>query len=101
MPGNIDGLSMLTRQIGFVKRTHYGDFWHVKVKSMMHSIWKYNSSHNDNVKVKHDANNLAYTGASLGLHTDLPYYQYTPGNKKFQSILTGNTFKLNFCAIYD
>ena len=31
------------------------------------------------VRSKPDANNLAYTGASLGLHTDLPYYRYTPG----------------------
>ena len=26
-----------------------------------------------------EANNLAYTSATLGLHTDLPYYSYTPG----------------------
>ena len=77
VPGNLDKLKTLTRQIGFVKRTHYGDFWHVKV--MHDAIWCYTSDNNDNVKVKHDANNLAYTGASLGLHTDLPYYQYTPG----------------------
>ena len=31
VPGNLDKLKTLTRQIGFVKRTHYGDFWHVKV----------------------------------------------------------------------
>ena len=43
------------------KRTHYGDFFHVKTKV--------------------DANNLAYTGAELGLHTDLPYYRYTPGTQ--------------------
>ena len=45
--------------VGSVKMTHYGQFWNVRSKS--------------------EANNLAYTGASLGLHTDLPYYDYTPG----------------------
>ena len=45
--------------VGKVKWTHYGQIWNVRSKS--------------------EANNLAYTGASLGLHTDLPYYDHTPG----------------------
>ncbi|CAG0917145.1 unnamed protein product [Notodromas monacha] len=31
------------------------------------------------VKVKMEPSNLAYTGAALGLHTDLVYYDYMPG----------------------
>ena len=53
------GLDSVVNLVGQVKWTHYGQFW--------------------NVRSKPDANNLAYTGASLGLHTDLPYYDYTPG----------------------
>ena len=65
--------------MGIPKRTHYGDYFHVRTKA--------------------DPNNLAYTGAGLGewllcvpvlvtmsthdpgLHTDLPYYRYTPGTQ--------------------
>ena len=59
MPTSLAGLKSVTRLVGRVKWTHYGDFW--------------------NVRTKPEANNLAYTSASLGLHTDLPYYSYTPG----------------------
>jgi len=34
---------------------------------------------NFTVKAKVQASNAAYTSVSLGLHTDLPYYQYCPG----------------------
>ena len=66
--------------MGIAKRTHYGDYFHVRTKA--------------------DPNNLAYTGVGLGgyhvsrvtvpgtmstpdpgLHTDLPYYRYTPGTQ--------------------
>ena len=31
------------------------------------------------VQVKSDATNAAYTSASLGLHSDVPFYDYIPG----------------------
>jgi len=61
VPSSLAGLESVTRLVGSVKRTHYGDFW--------------------NVRSKAEANNLAYTSASLGLHTDLPYYWHTPGTQ--------------------
>jgi len=59
VPCTTDGLRTLQRHVGIAKRTHYGDYFQVKTKN--------------------EANNLAYTGAGLGLHTDLPFYRYTPG----------------------
>ena len=59
VPRSLAGLESVTRLVGNVKWTHYGSFW--------------------NVRSKPDANNLAYTGSTLGLHTDLPFYCYTPG----------------------
>ena len=41
--------------MGPVRNTHFGAYW--------------------NVVSKPDPMNLAYTGAQLGLHTDLPFYQ--------------------------
>ena len=61
VPRSLSGLQTVTSLAGRGKWTHYGEFW--------------------NVKAKQEANNLAYTGASLGLHTDLPYYQHTPGTQ--------------------
>ncbi|XP_076066288.1 gamma-butyrobetaine dioxygenase-like [Oratosquilla oratoria] len=46
-------------RLGFVKPTHYGLDYELKTEV--------------------SPNNLAYTGCKLGLHTDLPYYDYAPG----------------------
>ena len=41
-----------------------------------------------------DANNAAYTSEFLGLHVDLPYYQFGPGVRKTYAVnllaLTGD-----------
>ncbi|XP_071809227.1 gamma-butyrobetaine dioxygenase-like [Asterias amurensis] len=42
------------------------------------------------VSSKHDASNLAYTNIALGLHTDLPYYHYTPGIQMLHCIVQAN-----------
>lgn len=52
-------LRALLERIGFPKSTHYGEEFSVIAKP--------------------DPNNLAYTNSSLGLHVDLPFYQYSPG----------------------
>ena len=58
VPPNMQGLPQLVKMIMAPEVTHYGDYW--------------------KVEQKFNANNLAYTGATLGLHTDLPYYKKTP-----------------------
>ncbi|XP_042861313.1 gamma-butyrobetaine dioxygenase-like [Penaeus japonicus] len=55
-PGQIE---RLTESIGHLKRTHYGLVFSVKIKA--------------------NANNLAYTEKSLNLHVDQPYLEYKPG----------------------
>ncbi len=49
----------LSARLGFAKPTHYGK--------------------NFVVEDKPDPNNAAYTSATLGLHLDLPFYEYVPG----------------------
>lgn len=58
-PQKVGAINDFINNIGFIKPTHYGTDYEL---------------------VTHvTPNNLAYTGAKLGLHTDLPYYEYPPG----------------------
>ena len=61
MPGNFESLPHLIRKFAFEKPTHYGTFFTVVSKAA------------------EQLNNLAYTTAPLGLHLDLPYYDFVPG----------------------
>jgi len=54
-----DALSKLVHRMGLPKLTHYGQSFLVEERE--------------------SANNNAYTNATLGLHTDLPFYEYMPG----------------------
>ena len=58
VPANLEGLPAFVNMIFRPEITHYAEY----------------------MKIEHrfDANNLAYTGATLGLHTDLPFYHKTP-----------------------
>lgn len=58
VPQNFEGLPSLLGRIFKPELTHYGHYW--------------------SVEQKFGANNLAYTGATLGLHIDLPYYEKCP-----------------------
>ena len=59
MPCEESILLTLFNRMGFPKSTHYGSRFSVKAKPQ--------------------ANNLAYTASTLGLHCDLPFYVYNPG----------------------
>lgn len=51
------------------------------------------------VEVNADATNLAYRSTYLQLHTDLPYYEYTPGvtcNLIYFCIPTADTYEQLF-----
>ncbi|ELT89689.1 hypothetical protein CAPTEDRAFT_152626 [Capitella teleta] len=52
-------LRVLGERVSHLKRTNYGEIFTVKAKM--------------------DPSNLAYTSLELGMHTDLPYYDYAPG----------------------
>jgi len=56
----------LAQRVGMPKSTHFGPYWNVIAKS--------------------EPMNLAYTSATLGLHLDLPFYEYTPGVQVLQCI---------------
>ncbi|XP_042205656.1 gamma-butyrobetaine dioxygenase-like [Homarus americanus] len=49
----------IINKVGFVKPTHYGVHYPIRNKL--------------------GANSLAYTDSKLGMHNDLPYYEYVPG----------------------
>ena len=66
-PRTPTSLEILQKKIGTAKSTHFGSFW--------------------NVQTKPNAMNLAYTSARLGLHLDLPFYEYTPGVQFLQCIM--------------
>ena len=68
VPTNTGGLPQLINKVGFEKKTHYGTYFLVK-------------SRTDEAHIS----NLAYTAAPLGLHLDLPYYDFVPGvrNKRY------------------
>ena len=52
-------LKRLLHRVGFPRVTHYGETFQVRTKA--------------------NPNNAAYTNTYLGLHLDLPYYEYNPG----------------------
>jgi gamma-butyrobetaine dioxygenase len=56
----------LVRKVGTPKSTHFGAYFNVITKS--------------------EPMNLAYTSATLGLHLDLPFYDYTPGVQLLQCV---------------
>ena len=62
VPANMDGLPKLIETVFGPEITHYGDYFRVEQKF--------------------DANNVAYTGATIGLHQDLTYYEKPPGVKQ-------------------
>ncbi|KAK7078956.1 Gamma-butyrobetaine dioxygenase [Halocaridina rubra] len=49
----------IVNKVGFIKPTHYGTHYPIRNKI--------------------GANSLAYTDSRLGMHNDLPYYNYVPG----------------------
>ena len=60
VPTNMNGLPSLMKTAFLPPEiTHYGDYFRVEQKF--------------------DANNIAYTGATIGLHRDLPFYANGPG----------------------
>ncbi|XP_071481204.1 gamma-butyrobetaine dioxygenase-like [Diadema antillarum] len=59
-PCELGALNKLCQKVAFERKTFYGPVYQVQ------SIFEPGSS-------------LAYTAKSLGLHTDLPYYDYRPG----------------------
>ena len=59
VPKNMDGLPKLIESVFSPEVTHYGDYFRVEQKF--------------------DANNVAYTGATIGLHQDLSFYEKPPG----------------------
>ena len=56
-------LQLIHRSSGLPKMTHYGQDFEVYSKD--------------------DPNNVAYTTSTLGLHLDLPFYEYNPGVTKW------------------
>lgn len=58
-PAELGQLDKLGKRIGILRETNYGYTFHVESKV--------------------DPSNVAFTGKTLGLHTDLPYYMYPPG----------------------
>ena len=66
MPCRVDTLRTFAARVGPIKQTHYGDDFEVYTKA--------------------NPNNLAYTSAGLGLHTDLTYYSYMPGTQLLHCI---------------
>lgn len=59
--------TLIQERVGILRSTHYGD-------------------HFETVAKPHP-NNLAYTASELGLHTDQPYYEYTPGTQFLHCII--------------
>ena len=59
VPRDLDGLPKLIKSVFNPEPNHYGSYYVVEQKE--------------------DANNIAYTGADIGLHQDLPYYEKTMG----------------------
>ncbi|KAG0718618.1 Gamma-butyrobetaine dioxygenase [Chionoecetes opilio] len=58
-PRDPEAVLSIINRIGFVKPTHYGIQYPIRSKA--------------------SANSLAYTDQKLGMHNDLPYFQYVPG----------------------
>lgn len=58
-------------RVGFIRKTHYGEEYFIR--------------HRDNT------NNLAYRSEPLQMHTDLPYYEYTPGVNLLHCIVQTNS----------
>ncbi|XP_042220679.1 gamma-butyrobetaine dioxygenase-like [Homarus americanus] len=58
-PTRVGTINDFIDTLGFIKSTHYGQDYEI-----INQI---------------TPNNLAYTGSKLGLHTDMPYYEYPPG----------------------
>ncbi|CAD5125558.1 DgyrCDS13761 [Dimorphilus gyrociliatus] len=58
-PREVGQLNKLGQRVFFLRKTHYGETFQVKVKA--------------------DPNNAAYTTGILNLHIDQCYYDYTPG----------------------
>ncbi|XP_035662137.1 gamma-butyrobetaine dioxygenase-like [Branchiostoma floridae] len=59
VPCEVGQVDRLANRVAFLKHTNYGKEFVVKSKP--------------------NPSNVAYTSAKLGLHTDLPQYNYTPG----------------------
>lgn len=57
----------LSEKVAFIRKTHYGEDFHVKNKP--------------------GTNNVAYLNGGLQLHTDLPYYQYKPGTNLLHCVV--------------
>lgn len=66
VPESLDGLPQLIKTIFGPESNHYGNYFKVESKK--------------------GANNVAYTGATIGLHQDLPYYEKTPSVSKFSNL---------------
>ncbi|KAI8507040.1 Gamma-butyrobetaine dioxygenase, partial [Branchiostoma belcheri] len=66
VPCEVGQLERLANRVAFLKLTNYGKEFVVMSKP--------------------NPSNVAYTSVKLGLHTDLPYYNYTPGVQMLQCI---------------
>ncbi|XP_078663612.1 gamma-butyrobetaine dioxygenase-like isoform X2 [Branchiostoma floridae x Branchiostoma belcheri] len=66
VPCEVGQLDRLADRVAFLKLTNYGKEFVVMSKP--------------------NPSNVAYTSVKLGLHTDLPYYNYTPGVQMLQCI---------------
>ena len=58
VPLNLEGFQQMIGKISYPETCHYGHWWTVEQKK--------------------DPNNIAYTGAEIGLHQDLPFYEKMP-----------------------
>lgn len=58
-------------RVGFIRKTHYGEEFMVKAKE--------------------DTSNVAYLSAPLQIHTDLPYYHYSPGCNLLHCLVQSKT----------
>lgn len=66
-----DQCRRLINRIGFIRQTHYGLEYAVRADP--------------------NAKNVAYTSNPLQIHTDLPYYQYTPGTTMLHCLAQTNS----------
>ncbi|KAG0714172.1 Gamma-butyrobetaine dioxygenase [Chionoecetes opilio] len=70
-PTRVGAINDFIERLGFLKPTHYGKHFFCFLFSSPRRDYE--------IVTQVTPNNLAYTGARLGLHTDLPYCEYPPG----------------------
>lgn len=85
VPNSLGHVGSLANRVGFIKKTHYGYVFVIRMTNDLHShtllILVFREEYS--VQAKANATNVAYTSGYLQLHTDLPYYEYKPGVANF------------------